>query len=68
MSCIASAVSRWIASGATLRKVSPVDLDGRDALGRDQPVRRLVGAVGSGGGEEVGVVELGAGGCGRHGT
>ena len=35
----------------------PVGLEGGDALGRDQPVRRVVGA----GREEVGVAELGLG-------
>ena len=57
MSCIASAVSRWIASGATLRNVCAVRLEGRDALGGEQPVRRLVRADR----QQVGVAELGIG-------
>ena len=41
--------------GRDLEEGLPVDLEGRDPLGRDQPVRRVVLA----GGEEVGVAELG---------
>ena len=55
MSCIASAVSRRSASGSTCRKVRPSASKVRDALGGDQPVRRVVGADR----EQVGVAELG---------
>ena len=35
-----------------------IHLDGADAFGRHQAVRRLLGAVGAGGRKDVGVVEL----------
>ncbi len=54
MSCIASAVSRRIAVGRHLEEGPAVGLERRDALGGDQPVRRLVGAEG----QQVGVCEV----------
>ncbi len=62
MSCIASDVSRWIASGATRRKVCPSASKVRHALGGHQPVRRVVRADR----QQVGVVEFGTVAHGRR--
>ena len=69
MSCIASAVSCRIASGVDLEERPAAGLERRHALGRHQPVRRVVRADR----QQVGVAELGTaarlgrGGSGTHG-
>ena len=58
MSCIASSVSRRIASGSTFRKVWPSTSTVDDALGRDQPVGRLVRWTRWGGGRSSGTLAV----------